>query len=104
MSSTPTPSSVSGAGDAPAAREQSLDPELDVKKLQSLPSEQQDVYLLTFVSTLTKHVESLLPDDCTAQQLYLKKELLQILNLAGPPPTRVIRNNLGSCYSRQSKT
>lgn len=100
MSSTPTPSSANGANDIPPARaEASPNPELDVKKLQSLPSEQQDLYLLTFVSTLSKHVESLLPDDCTAQQLYLKKELLQILNLAAPPPTRVIRDNLGRCFA-----
>ena len=99
MSSTPIPGSANGANDPPARVDASANPELDVKKLQSLSSEQQDLYLLTFVSTLTKHVESLSPDDCTAQQLYLKKELLQILNLAAPPPTRVIRNNLGRCFA-----
>ncbi|KAH7377966.1 armadillo-type protein [Cadophora sp. MPI-SDFR-AT-0126] len=98
MSSTPRPSSHNGSGEAPPPREPSSNPELDIKKLQALPSEQQDIYLLTFVSSLTKHVESLEPDDCTAQQLYLKKELMQILNLAAPPPTRVIRNNLGRCF------
>ena len=70
-----------------------------MKKLQALPSEQQDLFLLTFVSSLTKHVEGLAPDDCTAQQLYLKREIFQILNLAAPPPTRVIRNNLGRCLA-----
>jgi HEAT repeat-containing protein 5 len=100
MPSTPLPSSTNGSNEAPTSRvDTSPTPELDVKKLASLPSEQQDLYLLTFVSTLTKHVESLVPDDCTAQQLYLKKELLQILNLAAPPPTRVIRNNLGRCFA-----
>lgn len=100
MSSTPRSSSINGSNEAPTARvDPSPTPELDLKKLQSLPSEQQDLYLLTFVSTLTKHVEGLVPDDCTAQQLYLKKELLQILNLASPPPTRVIRNNLGRCFA-----
>ncbi|KAG0648488.1 Pof6 interactor 1 [Hyphodiscus hymeniophilus] len=100
MSSTLTASSTNGANETPAPRaEATPNPELDVKKLQSLPSEQQDLYLLTFVSTLTKHVESLSADDCTAQQLYLKKELLQILNLGAPPPTRVIRNNLGRCFA-----
>jgi hypothetical protein len=100
MSSTPLPSSTNGSYEAPTSRvDTSPTPELDVKKLASLPSEQQDLYLLTFVSTLTKHVESLAADDCTAQQLYLKKELLQILNLAAPPPTRVIRNNLGRCFA-----
>jgi hypothetical protein len=51
------------------------------------------------VSTLTKHVEALSANDCTSQQLYLKRELFQILNLAAPPPTRVIRNNLGRCLA-----
>ncbi|KAB5558698.1 armadillo-type protein [Coniochaeta sp. 2T2.1] len=74
-------------------------PELDLPKLQSLPAEQQDLFLLTFVSTLSRHVLSLAPDDCTAQQFYLKKEIFQILNLASPPPTRVIRNNLGRCLA-----
>jgi hypothetical protein len=100
MSSTPAPSSTNGANETPSSRvEASLNPELDLKKLQSLSSEQQDLYLLNFISTLTKHVESLSADDCTAQQLYLKKELLQILNLAARPPTRVIRNNLGRCFA-----
>lgn len=99
MSSNPTPSSHNGASDPPHSRVESVNPELDIKKLQSLPSEQQDLYLLTFISNLTKHVESLSPDDCTAQQLYLKRELFQILNLVAPPPTRVIRNNLGRCLA-----
>ncbi|KAI9731821.1 MAG: hypothetical protein M1818_007686 [Claussenomyces sp. TS43310] len=84
---------------APAATEPLTTPELDVTKLQALPTEQQDLYLLTFVSILTKHVEHLSADDCTAQQFYLKKELFQILNLSPPGPTRVIRNNLGRCFA-----
>ena len=102
MSSTPRPSSTNGSNDVPVqsrSGESSPNPELDVKKLQALPSEQQDLFLLTFVSSLTKHVEGLAPDDCTAQQLYLKREIFQILNLATPPPTRVIRNNLGRCLA-----
>jgi hypothetical protein len=102
MSSTPRPSSTDASNEAPVqsrSGEPSSNPELDVKKLQGLPSEQQDLFLLTFVSTLTKHVETLTPDDCTAQQLYLKREIFQILNLAAPPPTRVIRNNLGRCLA-----
>ncbi|TVY62842.1 Pof6 interactor protein, partial [Lachnellula suecica] len=93
MSSPNPPDSSSSRAELPP------NPELDLKKLQALPSEQQDLYLLTFVSSLTKHVESLQADDCTAQQLYLKKEVMQILNLAAPPPTRVIRNNLGRCLA-----
>ena len=100
MSSTPTQSSINGANEIPTPQETvSPNPGLDIKKLQSLPSEQQDLYLLTFVSNLTKHVKSLTADDCTAQQLYIKKELLQVLNLAAPPPSRLIRNNLGRCFA-----
>lgn len=74
-------------------------PELDLPKLQSLPAEQQGLFLLTFVSSLTKHVLELEADDCTAQQFYLKKEIFQIINLSSPQPSRVIRNNLGKCLA-----
>ncbi|KAK8849177.1 Pof6 interactor protein 1 [Apiospora arundinis] len=78
-----------------AARNPTHTPELDLPKLQSLPAEQQDLFLLTFISTLRAHVLQLPPDDCTAQQFYLKKEVFQILNLTTPPPSRVVRNNVG---------
>lgn len=74
-------------------------PELELSKLQALPQEQQDIYLLNFVTSLTKHVESLDADGCTAQQFYLKKELFQIINLPAPPPTRLVRNNIGRCLA-----
>jgi hypothetical protein len=72
--------------------------QLDVAKLHSLPSEQQDLYLLTFSSDLAKHVDSLTPDGATAEQTTLKTELFQIINLSSPAPTRVVRNNLGRCF------
>jgi hypothetical protein len=83
-----------------AADEQSTNsgpsnPELDIKKLHALPSEQQDLYLLTFTSDLVRHVASLDADGASAHQIYIKKEIFQIINLASPAPTRVIRNNLG---------
>ncbi|KAF4473394.1 omega-conotoxin-sensitive calcium channel alpha-1 subunit rbB-I, partial [Fusarium agapanthi] len=74
-------------------------PELDLPKLQSLPAEQQDLFLLTYVSSFTKHVLDLAADDCTAQQFYLKKEIFQIISLSSPQPSRVIRNNLGKCLA-----
>src|SRR5277367_1946032 len=98
MSTTSLPATTNGSNAAPPW-ETSTNPELDVAKLQALPAEQQDLYLLTFISTLTNHVQSLSADDCTAQQFYLKKELFQILNLQTPAPTRVIRNNLGRCFA-----
>ena len=74
-------------------------PELDVAKLKSLPAEQQDLFLFNFVAELTKHVLSLAPDDCTAQQIYLKREIFQSINLPAPQPSRVMRNNLGKCLA-----
>lgn len=74
-------------------------PELDIKKLHALPSEQQELYLLTFSSDLARHVASLDADGASAHQIYIKKELFQIINLTSPPPTRVIRNNLGRAFS-----
>jgi hypothetical protein len=74
-------------------------PELDVKKLHALPSEQQDLYLLTFTSDLARHVGSLDADGASAHQIYIKKELFQIINLPSPAPTRVIRNNLGRSFA-----
>lgn len=83
------------AADDQAASESPANPELDIKKLHALPSEQQDLYLLTFSSDLARHVASLDGDGASAHQIYIKKEIFQIVNLASPAPTRVIRNNLG---------
>ncbi|KAM3564975.1 hypothetical protein ARSEF4850_001600 [Beauveria asiatica] len=84
----------------PAAEDKKSDnPELDLHKLQSLPAEQQELFLLTFVTDLTKYVRQLDADDCSAQQFYLKKEIFRIINLAAPQPSRVIRNNLGQCLA-----
>ncbi|GJC86747.1 pof6 interactor protein 1 [Colletotrichum liriopes] len=100
--SGPPPSQPPPATASPSAAVDSAatsTPELDVPKLQSLPAEQQELFLLTFVSTLSKHVLSLPADDCTAQQFYLKKEIFQIINLPSPQPSRVVRNNLGKCLA-----
>ncbi len=98
---TDEPSTTNGT-DAPrtsAAAAASSNPEFDVGKLTGLPLEQQELLLLSFVSTLSKHVLALADDDCTAQQFYLKKEIFKIINLATPPPSRVIRNTLGKCLA-----
>jgi hypothetical protein len=83
------------ASEEHATNDSPTNPELDVKKLHALPSEQQDLYLLTFTSDLARHVASLDNDGASAHQIYIKKEIFQIINLASPAPTRVIRNNLG---------
>ncbi|KAH6896965.1 armadillo-type protein [Thelonectria olida] len=101
MSTSQEPEAPSRSSEAaqPPPNSATANPELDLQKLQSLPAEQQDLFLLTFVSGLSKHVLSLDADDCTAQQFYLKKEIFQIINLSSPQPSRVIRNNLGKCLA-----
>ncbi|KAK4115288.1 ARM repeat-containing protein [Canariomyces notabilis] len=89
-------------GDTPrtsAAAAASSNPEFDLSKLQALPTEQQELLLLNFVSALRKHVLELSADDCTAQQVYLKKEIFKIISLPAPGPTRIIRNTLGACLA-----
>ena len=71
--------------------------QLDVPKLHSLPSEQQDLYLFTFVLNLEEYIASLSHVGLCSQQSNLLKELLQIINLSSPVPSRVIRNSLGRC-------
>ncbi|KAI4263605.1 MAG: hypothetical protein L6R42_001258 [Xanthoria sp. 1 TBL-2021] len=73
--------------------------QLDVNRLHSLPSEQQNLYLLTFTLSLENHVCSLNHEETCLQQSQVTKELLQIVQLAAPVPTRVIRNSLGRCWS-----
>lgn len=102
--STPAQRPGTPAAKSPPPKEATTNDEpqpfrLDVKRLHSLPSEQQDLYLLTFTADLARHVESLDGDAVSAEQTPLKKELLQIVNLTQPAPTRVIRNNLGRCFT-----
>ncbi|KAK5274065.1 hypothetical protein LTR96_000665 [Exophiala xenobiotica] len=72
------------------------DPELEVSKLHALPTEQQDLFLLTFVADLHRHVESLSADALPAHQASIKKEVIKIVGLGAPVPSRVIRNTLAS--------
>lgn len=74
-------------------------PELDVQKLHSSPSEQQDLYLLSFTSDLAKYASALDAESISAHQTHLKKELFQVINLSAPASTRAIRNNLGRCFA-----
>lgn len=72
---------------------------LDITRLHTLPSEQQSLYVLSFSANLVRHIEGLDADGASAEQAALKKELFQIISLSSPPPTRVIRNNLGRCFA-----
>jgi HEAT repeat-containing protein 5 len=74
-------------------------PELDVQKLHALPSEQQDLYLLTFTADLARNVAAFDAAGASAHQVYVKKQLLKVINLPSPTPTRVIRNNIGRCFA-----
>lgn len=93
--------SSSDARDTPhgASAKSSALPELDIEKLHALPSEQQDLYLLTFTSDLSRHVAALDKEAATAQQGHVKKEVFKIIELDAPAPTRAIRNNIGQCLS-----
>jgi hypothetical protein len=73
--------------------------DLDIQKLHSLPSEQQELYLLTFTTDLARFVDSLDGDGASAHQIHVKKNIFKIISLSSPAPTRVIRNNLGRCLS-----
>ena len=72
---------------------------LDVPKLHSLPSEQQDLYLFTFSVELESYASSLDYEALCAQQIDLTQEILQIINLSSPIPSKAVRNNLGRCYA-----
>ncbi|KAJ5669327.1 hypothetical protein N7462_010397 [Penicillium macrosclerotiorum] len=89
--------SASEAASAPTSPENAA-PELDIPKLHALPSEQQDLYLLTFTSDLVQYISSLGNAQVSSQQKSLKKELFKILTLSSPTLTRVLRNNLGRCF------
>ncbi|KAK2814317.1 hypothetical protein FQN49_008226, partial [Arthroderma sp. PD_2] len=73
--------------------------ELDISKLHALPSEQQDLYLLTFTSDLVQYTVTLDKETLCAQQNFIKQELFKILRLVSPVPSRVIRNGIGRCFS-----
>ncbi|KEF60955.1 uncharacterized protein A1O9_02519 [Exophiala aquamarina CBS 119918] len=70
--------------------------QLDIAKLHALPTEQQDLYLLTFVSELQKHVEQLSAEALPVHQASIKKEIIKIVGLGAPVPSRAVRNTLGS--------
>ena len=73
-------------------------PQLDVPKLHSLPSEQQDLYLFQFSVDLESYANSLEIDELCAQQVDISKELFQIIGLSSPAPSKAVRNNLGRTY------
>ena len=71
-------------------------PELDVSKLHELPTEQQDLFLLTFVSEFRHAVEGTSVEALPSQQPAIKKEVIKVVGLGSPVPSRVLRNNLAA--------
>ncbi|KAL8708724.1 MAG: hypothetical protein Q9220_006450 [cf. Caloplaca sp. 1 TL-2023] len=97
--SLPTTNGTNGSASYPDQTFKASKFELDIKKLHSLPSEQQDLYLLTFTLSLENHICALDHQEICSQQPAFTKELLQIVQLPAPVPTRVIRNSIGRCLN-----
>ena len=74
-------------------------PKLDIPKLHSLPSEQQDLFLFQFSVDLGNYTENLEYEGLCAQQSGIAKELVQIIKLSSPAPSRAVRNNVGRTYA-----
>lgn len=74
-------------------------PELDISKLHALPTEQQDLFLLNFVSELQHAVQTLTAESLPPQQPAIKKEIIKIVGLGTPVPSRVIRNTLARTFA-----
>ncbi|WEW61521.1 hypothetical protein PRK78_007011 [Emydomyces testavorans] len=89
--------SASESTTAQPARSENVIPraELDISKLHALPSEQQDLYLLTFTADLVQHTATLDNDE---KGEFIKQELFKVIKLSSPVRTRVIRNNIGRCF------
>ena len=88
-------------GDVKASERTGLPPKvrLDLPKVHSLPSEQQELYLFTFTVELESYATSLEYEVLCIQQSELTKEILQIINLSSPLPSKAVRINLGRCYA-----
>lgn len=79
-------------------------PDLDLAKLHALPSEQQDLFLLSFAAGLVRHTAALAAagrDPLLTERPRLVRELFTLIRLPAPSPApaRVIRNNIGRCFA-----
>lgn len=72
---------------------------LDVEKLHSLPSEQQDLYLFTFSVELEAHTRGLEYETLCQEQKSINDQILGIVGLASPVPSKAVRSQLGRCYA-----
>ena len=90
--------SLNGNPDRPKPAPSKLEVLLDVAKLHSLPSEQQDLYLFTFATDLEKYVGSLELEELNAKQTSLSEEILQVIGLPSPLLSKAVRTQLGRTY------
>ncbi|KAL9026036.1 MAG: hypothetical protein Q9196_005238 [Gyalolechia fulgens] len=97
--SLPKTNGIHGSSTNQDQRPKASNFELDVTKLHSLPSEQQNLCLLTFTLGLENYVRTLEHEAICTEQEQFTKELVKIVQLPAPIPTRVIRNSLGRCWS-----
>ncbi|KAF3924978.1 hypothetical protein AA313_de0200952 [Arthrobotrys entomopaga] len=72
---------------------------LDLNKLQSLPNEHKELYLLSYLADLKGLVLSFDKDGATSHQFFIKKEIFKILNLSAPAPAKVTRDITGVCLA-----
>lgn len=73
--------------------------QLNLSRIQPLPAEQQDLYLFTFTLDLERYLSGLSHEEICTKQAELNRQLLQIVNLSKPSPTRPIRKSLGRCFA-----
>lgn len=74
-------------------------PVLDISKLHALPTEQQDLFLLTFVADLRQNALGTPAQQLPAAQPTIKREIIKIVGLTAPSPSRIIRHTLGQVLS-----
>lgn len=92
MSTTETPVNGAQPGDL-------VVPALDLPKLHALPTEQQDLFLLTFVADLRQNALNIPAQRLPTIQPAIKKEIIKIVGLSAPLPSRIIRRSLGQILS-----
>ena len=90
--------STNGEREPSASRDKNVRNRLDVEKLHSLPSEQQDLYLFTFAVELGDYVASLDYEELCARQDAVNSQLFEILSLHSPVPSKAVRRQLGQSF------
>jgi HEAT repeat-containing protein 5 len=95
MSTSSPPSALAAAQQPTPSVNGTAKVELDTTSLHALETAQQDLFLLTFVSDLQQHVEGLSVEALPSHQASIKKEVIKIVGLGSPIPSRVVRNALG---------